>query len=684
MGRPRRYSGPPSLQMNFPLRTKIGRLLGLLAVLMLASAALADGSVRLSCFPTIGVADGRTPITVTAEVRTGSGGLAPDGTRVVFSSTLGKFRDEIVATSNGVAQSVLLASPIVGVARVTASVLSLGVNANLEIEFVSDAASLSSALEYIEVVAPSYMVYSSELRILGAAGPDRGVSVRYRDVEVFADDIQINVPHYELRARNARLKLGKVTRDFQELYLKLNRRSGMGVTVLKVPVPPAEDETPSPEAPQETRDRLSLVQIDKEGVAPLVGSAPEDRFRFADLSDIPTLISAKKALVYPSREIHFHRADIVVGGSRVMRLPLFQISAVTSAPVGTDQFVNITNNQLAVDYPYYLSLKPGQTSLLRFRSGTRYSGGAGAASGTFLDYELRWNQGDRMEGAFVVSGIARKDWGVGARQFWRFGDRTSLAAQVDFPANRSLIGNVSLGHRFDGGYSASLNAASTRTVRGPKVVNDQLYLGIDRDPMLVPGAPLRFTYGLTATQTRLTGTSFSRYQTGAGLKAQVQLVPQSLGKGSSFSASLTSSLLRGHNTRQGTTWSGVASLSSTLARGLTTILTYDYLDDGFNSDLVGRHRLSSQLFWNSGPIGLSFYGTKSLDRDRANIFGDVSYRFSSLWRLGYAYSLDRYEQDSFIDYSFVVGYRIGFREVGLSWSHRTRRIGIEFLGARFN
>jgi hypothetical protein len=58
----------------------------------------------------------------------------------------------------------------------------------------------------------------------------------------------------------------------------------------------------------------------------------------------------------------------------------------------------------------------------------------------------------------------------------------------------------------------------------------------------------------------------------------------------------------------------------------------------------------------------------------------MSYRMSPLWRLSSIYTVDRFRGSSFNDYSFVIGYNLGIREIGLSWSNRTRRIGFELLG----
>lgn len=66
------------------------------------------------------LADGQTAVTITAEVRGQNGGLAPDGTEVAFSTTLGVLSSATATTCGGLA-SVVLVSAQPGTAVVTAS-----------------------------------------------------------------------------------------------------------------------------------------------------------------------------------------------------------------------------------------------------------------------------------------------------------------------------------------------------------------------------------------------------------------------------------------------------------------------------------------------------------------------------------------------------------------------------------
>ena len=140
-----------------------------------------------------------------------------------------------------------------------------------------------------------------------------------------------------------------------------------------------------------------------------------------------------------------------------MQMPLYQLNLMqTQGSNVMSSMINVNNNQVQVNYPYYLSLKPGQTSLLRFRTGERYGRGINSSGGAFIDYEMNWNRGDEMDGKFTISGIGRKDWTVGVHQYARLDDRTTAFGMVEMPANQSLYGSINL-NRVYNGFQVSLN-----------------------------------------------------------------------------------------------------------------------------------------------------------------------------------------------------------------------------------
>jgi hypothetical protein len=660
-------------------------LLSVFVAVLTGIAAASTGVIKLTTYPAMAVADARSTVTVTAEVRDLNGRLVPNGTQILFESTLGSFRENVVSTVSGYARATLVSGAIAGTAKITASAISLNAASTTELEYVTDRSLLSTAKEYIEVIGPEYLMYGMDQKIIAASGPNKGVHVRYRDVEIEADDVQVMVPTYEVRARKARLKIGSFEGNFEELYIALNTRRGYGTTTFK-----AKEVMLAPVGlffrlveTEVERLRFGLVSVNASGVQPLVEDLPSNQFEFSDLGESSTKISAKKAVAFPRKEIQFQKADIYMGDVRVMKLPLFQVSLIGGTPLLTDQVINVDNNQLAVNYPHYLSLKPGETSLLRFRMGNRYNArGLGSDRAPYLDYELNWNRGEDMDGGMTVSGIGRSDWGVNVHQYVRVDDRTSAFAHADLTSMRNLFGSGNVSRQFDG-FQVSLSGNANTTIRGLEYSNQQYALVAEKDPTKVGKLPVRLYYGLVATHSAVDTSSFSTTQTGAGLRARAQLLPVSLDRNTSLHASLAVSHLSGHNTAEGLTLNGSANLSRRITNDASVLLTYDYSQDAFNS-LIGNHRLSAQGTYYGGRTSLNVFGSRSLDADRMNYFADATYRISGIWRVAYSYTFDRFLGESVTDYNIALIYRFGWRDFGVTFSQKTKRLGIQVLGTTFN
>lgn len=653
---------------------------------MAAIAGANRGSINLDSFPSVALADGRTRITITATIRTFGGRVVPDGTQVVFSSALGTLTEPVVTTVSGIARTQLIAPNVAGAVRINASALSVDASAHLDLEFVTDRAVVDSSRNYIELVAPKSLMYSSEYQAMTASDTEGRVALRFRDISIDAQDLQLALTTQEVRARNAVLRLSGKEYRFDQLFFRLNARRGVGLTEVTEPVYSVVATPPYFGFEQRERRRLAPVEVRASGIQPVTEPLSATQFDFMELSNAAVFVAARRAVVVPGRSIQFTKAEVSIDGMRVLSSTLFQVSLNAATPMITDQFFQVSGTELAVDYPYYLTLKPGGSSLIRFRSGTRYGNAVGAASGTFLDYEMRWNQGDRSEGGITLSGMNRGDYAVGVRQFHRLDDRTTVNAQVDMPAGRSLFSSGGVAHQFGGGlegWSANLNVNYGTSLRGSQFRNDQLDVSIDRDPVQLGKLPLRLNYGISASQNRFSANDFSSSSQRLAARSRLQLTPQSLGKGSTLSASMTA----GHvisNIRPGSfTFGASTAIFSSFGRDLRTSVSYDFLDDPQFSSLLGRHRVGFQAGYSPRRFRLSVQGNRSLDVDQQSLGGEASYWLGPDWRLGYSLIADRYRGRSSTDWNLIFGYRVGYREIGISYSARTNRIGIELLSARF-
>ena len=637
------------------------------------------------------VADGRSTAQITANVRDSSGRSVPDGTRVIFSATLGSFRESVSTTVGGVARATLVAGGTAGVSTITVNALRGDSSpTTLSYEFVGDKSMLSSAKEYVEIVSGNPLVYAADSRKIEAESPAGGVAVRYRDISIDADAVQLNIASYQLRAQNAKVRIGKEIHVYSDLYFNLKHRKGFGTTTFSAYRVEAlvasgggitfatQNQTGEYRAagPEE---RFGMVEIDGPTIQPSHSPIGSPIFKFEDLSSAPSTITAKKVVIFPQKGIQFQRAEILVAGARVMKMPLFELSFLaSSSPLVTDQLVKINDNQLAINYPYYLSLKPGQTSLLRFRTGESLGRGVGGSGGAFLDYELSWNRGDQMEGGLTVQGLARNDWAIGLRHFVRFDDRSTGFAQVDLPAGRSITGSTSFGRQFNG-FQLNMSGNATRSLRGLRYASQDYSLVAEKDPTNVGKLPIRLYYGLTATSSANDLIGRSQHNVGLRLRAQSLQLPidSTTSLTSSFSVSRFATNSSGPNMAFG----GNVTLSKKLSNAVSLVGIYDFTKDGFNDSILGMHRLSLQSYYYAGRMNFSLFASKSLDIDRFSYFGDLSYGLSRMWRLSSGYTFDHYANETYLDYTMGLGYQIGWREVGLVWSKRTKRIGFQVLGA---
>ncbi len=649
------------------------------------SMALGDpGSIRINTFPTMTVADARSTVTVTADVRDSGGRTVPDGMPVVFATTLGSFRQPLVSTVGGVARGILVSGGLPGTAHITVTCSAYNATSTSDIEFLSDRSLLSSANEYVEIVSPTYLMMSMNSKVIAAADPNKGAHLRYRDITVDADDLQLDAQSNEVRARKARVKIGKQpTREFEEVFLALSSRRGYGTTTFIADVYELVPRGQFFAIKTEKRDRFGYVEIRSSGIKPMVQAPSPDTFEIKDISDSRSLVSAKRAVVFPRKEVQFQKAELLVDGQKVFKFPLFDVSLIGATPILTDQIVNVNDNRVEVNYPHYLTLKPGQTSLLRFRTGESYGRGSSAMGGTFLDYELNWNRGDQMDGGLTFSGLARKDYDVRLHQSLRLDDKTNVFAQLDTPALASLYGSAGINRQMNG-YQLSFNGNSTRSLQGIPYNSQQVTLSAEKDPIKVGKLPVQMFFGVIASSNSTESQFLNSNQSSVGLQLRNQLTPRVLDKSTTLNAQFTVNDMVGHNTQRGLTLQGSAYLSRRLGLRSSVQMNYDYTQDSYSSALLGHHRLTMIGNYAGPRLGLNLMASRSLDAERLDYQADLHYRLSNIWRLTYRHTFDRFGESSFLDYNAMLTYRYGLRDIGLTWSHTTGRFGFQVLGASFN
>lgn len=629
--------------------------------LLILSVALlqAQGTVRMTAYPSALVADGISTAIITAEVRTPQGKPVPDGTQVAFSATQGVFREAVVATEGGVARATFVASALPGIAVLTASALGQSAVGETQVVLVRSIEELRTATDYVQVAGTHYLAYANEQRLITASGREGGAFVRFGLTTIEADDLQLEVDSLRVKARHARLRFGSESFLFDELTYDLRTAEGYGIA--------------------ESEGRWQAFRIRSGLRTPFTEPIPPDWFQFADISYSEMVIKARQVWFYPSDRIQFHQAEFYVGAVRALSLPLYS-HALWGNGVGTDTFIGVQSGQVYLDLPYYYALSPGQVGAFRIRTAQRASRGTGLARGLFLDLEhdYRWGM---SQGSISLTGLARNDWGFLWRHTQPLDARTRMHLWFDSPAHQGLYASVQLNHQGKG-FTLGATASGSTFWDGRRARSLRTDLFVESNPRKVASFPLRQSIALSFTRTATTVGSIHQNREGIGIRARWSLIPQSLDRQTTLTGGLIVGRYFGRLPNAGWSVTGTLGVTRALGGSGTLSLNYDYSKDALGTSLLGQHRLSGTLTWNpTERLVLTGYLSRSLDVNALSYIGDASWRLSDLWRLGAGATWQVFQGSTYRDQTFTLAYRIGFRELALTWSTHTRRWSFDILTA---
>jgi hypothetical protein len=698
-------------------------------LLIFVKTVYAASTIQLSSFPNEVVADSRSSVTITAQVRKQDGSIVPDGTQILFNTTLGTFREPVITTVNGYARAILIAGGIAGTAKITATDISAVSNPTvIEVDFVSSKAQLSSSSDFIDVKSKNEIEYVINSRIATVDDParKRGVSLKTPDFEIQANSMQLLVDSKEVRAKSALLKLGGKQYQFEELYFQIKQKKGFALAnidyfpiskVIKLPqaFQFLEGSNEYGYSPSRPRKRFAIVAISRSGIEIPKDPPSSAIFDFKNTrtgivagfegevkgekkSDIELgRITSNNLTIVSKREIQFKNASIYMGEQKIIGLQFYILdlnAQFIRSP--TEKWITVNNSQIGVDYPYYLGLNREQTNNVRFRTGQNIGRGVNINRGVFFDYETNWNRSDKQIGNFTYSGIGRDDYNIGLRQVSRLDDKTNLSFSLDSPQLKSILASTTFSKQSKG-YQYSLSAAGQRNIEGAKS-NRQDYLFVaEKDPIKLGKLPVNLFYGINASYAQSVGeqsivvngvptlSSLVTTNSGIGARVRLQSLPLVLNKSNSVLAGFTLGQLTGSANR--ITKAGTVSLSSRGRGGLNSTLTYDFTEDGITEELLGRSRLSSQITFSSASIDYSLFTTKALDGDRLSVFGDAQYRISNYWGFGGQYTFNSFGGITFVDYNLVLSHLVRFRKsdvafrLGLQYLLETNRFGIVLLNS---
>lgn len=674
---------------------------------IVANAAI---NIRLQAYPYEVVADGRSAINISIEARNNDGSVVQDGTKILLTSTLGTFREQIVAVIGGRAQATLIAGNIAGTAKITATELNNQSNpSTLEVNFVSSRDKLSTASDYIEINVPSRFEYHFETRILTGAGSKQNVSGVFRETNFKCDDIQYLQDSGELRAKNITFEIKGKPYTFSELYIDTKNGRGYGVTSIDyLPISKLTyshglfsaymgDNEIGYEL-SKPRKRVAVVEVSPTGIRPVTIAVSPDTFDFKktrktniaatneelkleDPNDLLTRqLTATRYSIVMRREVQFQDVRVYEGQQKVWTQGLMSFS--TGGFQGMypmQQYFTITDSQFGVNYPFFINLGRQSTSAIRFRTGQSYGRGFNVNRGVFFDYESNWNRRDNSVGNLVLSGVGRDDYNIGLRQTLRLDGQTTANISIDSPQLKSMLNNASIS-RQQSDFQLNLIASQQRSLTGPTSNRTDYLLVAERNPIKVKGLPVQMFYGINASYGQNKTETDNTSTTGLGGRLRFQSDPIRINNSSTLSSGLTLGQFSGTNGTQVNTNANI-SLSKFMQNSFSTTWNYDYGRDGVTELSLGEHRVTNQSSYRRGRFEFSLLTQKSLDADRLSLFGQTDYLLAPSWKTSITYTLNRYASDTFVDYNLILAYRISQDKpfFGLAYSKETSRVGFVIL-----
>jgi hypothetical protein len=181
------------------------------------------------------LANGKDFVTITAKVYDVGGRAVRDGIVVRFATTAGRFEaGDTAATQNGVARVTLIASELPATANVTASVEGEAAAApgRLVLTFSADAEAAYEGNNWARVTGAQYVAYAADFGVIQANGRNGGARFTYRNLEVSADALQVNVRSNQLRAAGnvvlTRGGTGAAKRTYTHLRFDFLQGEGVG------------------------------------------------------------------------------------------------------------------------------------------------------------------------------------------------------------------------------------------------------------------------------------------------------------------------------------------------------------------------------------------------------------------------------------------------------------------------
>jgi hypothetical protein len=653
-------------------------LLTTLAVLVASVQAFAAGipTITLKSTRTAALNDGRDYHEIIADIRDSTGGYIRDGLLVTFQTNAGQFTGNAsVPTRLGQAR-VKLTSMQKGSATVTATVEGGGFQ-QIQVSFTDDKEETFQGNSYIDVQAAGSLLYSAGDKIIEAAGRVRkegdlglpGATLTYRNVEIFADSLQLDCAANVVRATgNVQVTRGGKKLKCVRLYLPLNGGDGYAIV--------EQDRKLAP---------VKLIGTDLRMEPAPTGIAPAFT-TLKDLSEAPLIITARHIRLFPGDKLQFKKPHFYQEGQQIVSMPFYSLG-LYSTQLFTDQFLSVGSQGLGLDMPLYYDLSPTSTGIFHVRHGepsgrTMYA----TRPGWSLDMTHAYNSmgGDRrFTGEFGLTGISRSDWGFRWNHSQEINSLTRGSFFFDMPQHRALFASTNLSHEL-GPLHLGLNLSGNRSLSGFSTSGTAADAYLETVPKKVGNTGYRMALGATASMLNTQSQGYRSNLNTRGVQARFYSNPFRFDRATTLTNYMTVGSIWSNQGRSGGSFTSSLTANRILGPGANMQMTYDFTQTPVFLPEGGKHRLSANLLMSGGTKwNLMAFGSTILDGKNQSLVGDFNYAIAPRWRLSVAATLQQVSTATYRDFAFSLARSIGGRDIGITYSTFTHRVYFDLQASRF-
>ncbi len=682
------------------------------AILIPASASQALTAIDLVPEKAIIRADGRSTTVLTARVFDDRGAPVADGTRIQFSTTLGRLDTLVAETRGGFARATLTAADQPGTATITANLEAGGaIPARQQVTFSDDIQATDSGDRWLRVEKASYIGYA--LALPGQIGPyiyaedkNKQATLTYRSLKIVAQRFIVDTTRRTIRAEGeVVVQEGSVRQTYDRFRYDFEQGVGDGERVQEFTRTQVSIRAPGLRETLRTREDL----------------LPRDSWVFPDISLAGITVVAHSVALDFNSSLLFRQAAFYIEGKKTYSAPL-HIMNLRQQSLYREQLIGVGASGMWLNLPYYYNVQPRGVGTAFLRRGAPFGSSVySQRQGWTLDLEQTYNAGSALEGQVQVLNVTSTSRGLRLQHNQKLDPKTDASLFMDILGGKDIFGTSQFGHSFKDfrlnltsainryrGFSDSLSNTSI-----PSAGDWRVQSVAESYPRLVgPKAKVRYTLTGAVTQQRFfEGGDLDRTIQTQNLGTRLYADPLKINP----KLTLTQSGVLGYTwvkSPSGFTGAGNSGVSLQTTTGLAQPvqwrkeslgifqISYDFFQTpplfvatgattgngtgGIPTSRQGRQRLSATTFLNKDEKwSFSLSGSRGLDTVQSTLFAEGRVALIGPWFTRVRLTETRLTGLGYRDWEYSLIRMVNGREVAMYYSTIARRLQLDLTGLSF-